>query len=190
MPERGSCVPFCSRLRVPLERYITVKYLVILWEIHLSGEHAWLKTTQTSTVWETSLPSLTWMGTATSGQVTDSILSGWPLKTKVSSGQPCQFKKPITETRVLLGETEGKSISPSRGQWFALQANQWYFYKMETEKNWVRGQTWAISVVASSSPSPENISTLHIPRRQVWSLHILNSSFSFLFCWLFTIKDQ
>ena len=29
-----------------------------------------------------------------------------------------------------------------RGHWFALQSNQWFFTKKETEKSWLSGQTW------------------------------------------------
>ena len=34
-----------------------------------------------------------------------------------------------TETRELLGGTEENRVSPKRGHWFALQANQWVFTK-------------------------------------------------------------
>ena len=171
--------------------------MVILRETHLSGEHAWHKTTQTSTVWETSSPSLTWMGTATSGQLKDSILSCWLLKIKDQCKKvPFAFSKNV-QTRFasvffygvlapsglswltlhcpcfsvvqeatqevslgtlkgtvsaqkarkgdeeMLGETEEKSISLTRGHWIALQANQWFFTKKRNRKkiNWVIGQT-------------------------------------------------
>ena len=39
-----------------------------------------------------------------------------------------------TETRELLGGTEENSVSPMRGHWFALQANQWFFTKRKQEK--------------------------------------------------------
>ena len=38
-----------------------------------------------------------------------------------------------------------------RGHWFALQENQWFFYKKETENNcWVSGQTWNTYPIADS----------------------------------------
>ena len=46
------------------------------------------------------------------------------------------------ETRELLGGTGENSVSPMRGHYFALHTNQWFFYKKETEKNWVSCQTW------------------------------------------------
>ena len=39
-----------------------------------------------------------------------------------------------TETRELLGGTEENSVSPMRGHWFALQANQWFFTKRKQKK--------------------------------------------------------
>ena len=39
--------------------------------------------------------------------------------------KPLQGSK--METRKLLGGTEENSVSPTRGQWFAFQANQWFF---------------------------------------------------------------
>ena len=46
-----------------------------------------------------------------------------------------------TETRELLGRTEENGVSPMRGHWFALQANQWFFTKKGNRKKWVSGQT-------------------------------------------------
>ena len=45
------------------------------------------------------------------------------------------------ETRELLVGMEENSVSPTRGHWFSLQANQWFFYNKETEKYWISGQT-------------------------------------------------
>ena len=55
-----------------------------------------------------------------------------PLKGTVSAEKALQGSE--TETRELLGGTEEKSISPMRGHWFTLQANQWFFTKKETKK--------------------------------------------------------
>ena len=55
---------------------------------------------------------------------------------------PCQLQGSEMEARELPGGTEVNSISLARSHWFALQANQWLFYKMETVKNWVSGPTW------------------------------------------------
>ena len=50
----------------------------------------------------------------------------------------CQLKKALrgseTETRELLGGTEENSVSPMRGHWFALQANQWVFTKSQQNR--------------------------------------------------------
>ena len=47
------------------------------------------------------------------------------------------------EMREFLAGTEEKSISPIRGHWFALQSNQWFFYKKK--KDWVSGQSCQVS---------------------------------------------
>ena len=39
-----------------------------------------------------------------------------------------------TETRELLGGTEENRVSPMRGHWFALQANQWVFSERKQKK--------------------------------------------------------
>ena len=39
-----------------------------------------------------------------------------------------------TETRELLERTDEKNVSPTRGHWFALQANQWFFRKEKQKK--------------------------------------------------------
>ena len=48
------------------------------------------------------------------------------------------------EARELLGATEDKSISSKKGNWFALQTNQWFFTKRKQEKSWVSVQTWEV----------------------------------------------
>ena len=50
------------------------------------------------------------------------------------------------ESRSLKGccvSSKENSVSLTRGHWCALQANQWFFTRKETEKNWVNGQTWS-----------------------------------------------
>ena len=59
-----------------------------------------------------------------------------------------------TETRELLGGTEENSVSPMRGHWFALQANQWVFTKKKQKKNWVSGQTWYLEKIFLMAISP------------------------------------
>ena len=61
-----------------------------------------------------------------------------------------------TETRELLGGTEENSVSPMRGHWFALQANQWVFTKRKQKKNWVSGQTWTVPGFGEE-PLPQNV---------------------------------
>ena len=50
----------------------------------------------------------------------------------------CQLKKALREskmeTRELLGGTDENSVSPMRGHWFALQANQWVCTKRKQKK--------------------------------------------------------
>ena len=69
---------------------------------------------------------------------------GWgPLKGAVSAQKAFQGSE--TETRELLGGTgtEENSVSPTRGHWFALQANQWFFLqKRKQKKDWVSDQAW------------------------------------------------
>ena len=56
-----------------------------------------------------------------------------PFKGAVSAQKAIQGSE--TETRELLGGTTENSVSPTRGHWFALQANQDFFYKKETKEH-------------------------------------------------------
>ena len=74
------------------------------------------------------------------GNIAWGEVSRGPLKGAVSAQNALQGSQ--TETTELLGGPKENSVSPMRGHWFALQANQWFCYKKETGTNWVSGQTW------------------------------------------------
>ena len=67
-----------------------------------------------------------------------------------------------TETRELPGGTQKKSISLTRGQSIRVQANQWYFYEKEPEKNWVNGQTCQIHLENQSRYTIKNLAAYHL----------------------------
>ena len=63
-----------------------------------------------------------------------------PLKGAVSAQKALQGSE--TETSELLGATEENSISLTRGHWFALQANKWFFTKRKQKNIELVARPW------------------------------------------------
>ena len=89
-----------------------------------------------------------------------------PLRGAVSAPKALQGSE--TETRELLGGTEENSVSPMRGHWFALQANQWFFTK------WKQKKIEVVARPASTSSSSEIVDhVVHIAETVAGKIDLL-----------------
>ena len=90
-----------------------------------------------------------------------------PMKGAVSTQKALQGSE--TETRELLGGTTENSVSPMRGHWFALLANQSFFIKRKQKKiELVARPGTRRMAAAADSPIKRDIVALLCPSSYIW----------------------